>query len=120
MDMNRNALWSNPAGADPADLDRMTSFWGDASWRDVAYTQQGNLFGGADLVKKAGNEEIVEAFRRRLVNVGFKEVPPPIPMRNSKNAVVYYLFFASQNKTGAKIAKHIFRRYESFHPPEAP
>lgn len=120
MDMNRNALWSHPAGADPADLDRMTSFWGDESWRDVAYTQQGNLFGNADLVKTAGNEEIVKAFRRRLKEVaGFLEVPDPIPMRNSKNAVVYYLFFASHNSTGAKIAKYIFGRYKSFLPPKS-
>jgi hypothetical protein len=32
-------------------------------------------------------------------------------MRNSKNATVYYLFFASHNKTGAKIARHLLGRY---------
>jgi hypothetical protein len=42
---------------------------------------------------------------------GFEEVPEPIPMRNSKNATVYYLFFASHNKTGAKIARHLLERY---------
>jgi hypothetical protein len=42
---------------------------------------------------------------------GFKEVPEPIPMRNSRNATVYYLFFASQNATGAKIARQILKSY---------
>jgi hypothetical protein len=32
-------------------------------------------------------------------------------MRNRKNATVYYLFFASQNKTGAKIARAIMKKY---------
>ncbi|HEX6904203.1 MAG TPA: three-Cys-motif partner protein TcmP [Thermoanaerobaculia bacterium] len=115
MDMNRNALWTNPAGVDPAGLERMTAFWGDDSWREVAYAQQGNLFGASDLLKKAGNDEIVEAYRRRLREVaGFQEVPRPIPMRNSIGAVVYYLFFASSNSTGAKIARHIFNRYEKY------
>jgi three-Cys-motif partner protein len=69
-------------------------------------------FGGHDLVKAGGNREIVDAFRERLRDVaGFKHVPPPIPMRNSKGADVYYLFFASHNETGAKIARHIFRTY---------
>lgn len=112
MDMNRNALWSNPAGVAPDDIERMTAFWGDASWRTILYQEQGSLFGESDMVKAGGNRQVVEAFRSRLQKVGFKHVPEPIPMRNSKNAVVYYLFFASHNQTGAKIARAIFKRYE--------
>ena len=112
MDMNRNALWSNPSGVAPEDLARMNAFWGDESWKDDLYAQQGNLFGQPDLVKSGGNREIVSAFRGRLREVaGFQEVPEPIPMRNSKNATVYYLFFASQNATGARIARHLFQKY---------
>jgi len=112
MDMNRNALWSNPEKVDPEDLARMTTFWGDDSWRELAYARQGTLFGADDLVKKVDNEQVVEAFRKRLKEVaGFLEVPDPLPMRNSKNAVVYYLFFASNNRTGARIARDILNRY---------
>lgn len=112
MDINRNALWSKAAGVAPEDVERMNAFWGDESWRALAYKSQLTLGGGEDLIKSAGNSEIAEAFRDRLRTVaGFAEVPPPIPMRNSKNAVVYYLFFASHNKTGAKIAREILRRY---------
>lgn len=112
MDMNRNALWVNPTGVDTADLERMTNFWGDDSWRDVIYTGQKTLFGDEELIKTAGNQQVVNAFRKRLRDAaGFKEVPEPIPMRNSRNATVYYLFFASHNATGARIARHILKQY---------
>ena len=44
---------------------------------------------------------------------GFKFVPDPMPMRNSKGAVVYYLFFASHNEAGDRIARSIFRKYRN-------
>ena len=115
MDMNRNALWSDPSGVALEDLKRMNAFWGDESWRRIVYRGQLTLEGGEDLIKAAGNREVAEAFRRRLREVaGFKEVPEPIPMRNRKNATVYYLFFASQNKTGAKIARDIMKKYANY------
>ena len=46
-------------------------------------------------MEKVSNEKVAEAFRRRLKKVaGFRNVPEPIAMRNTQNAVVYYLFFA--------------------------
>ena len=42
---------------------------------------------------------------------GFAYVPSPIPMRNSNGAVIYYLYFALPNKTGAKIVEEIFVKY---------
>lgn len=110
MDMNRNALWRNPEGVDEADLGRMTRFWGDESWRQAAYRETLTLFGPED--EKAGNAVVAEAFRRRLHDLaGFACVPRPIPMRNRKNAVVYYLYFASQAKLGEKIAGYLFDKY---------
>jgi len=35
-------------------------------------------------------------------------------MRNTKGAIVYYLYFASQNQTGAKIARDIFSKYRDW------
>jgi three-Cys-motif partner protein len=114
MDMNRNALWQNPDGVTEEDRRRMTSFWGDESWREVAYSKQGNLFGEDDLVKTGGNHEIAEAFRERLRRVaGFEFVPEPMPMRNSRGATVYYLFFAGPNAVGSKIIEAIFRKYRT-------
>lgn len=112
--INRDALWTNPAELDQDRIARMTWFWGDASWKDVAYVPQKDLFGETEVVKRPGNEPIVRAFRERLRRVaGFRFVPDPMPMRNSKGAVVYYLFFASHNEAGDRIARQIFRKYRS-------
>jgi len=109
MDMNRNALFWNPDDASPDDVERMTAFWGDESWRNVAYSTTGNLFGYPE---KQTNEVIAEAFRERLHKVaGFKYVPEPVPMRNSRNAILYYLFFAAQKETAENIVMDILNKY---------
>jgi three-Cys-motif partner protein len=111
MDMNMNVLWCDPDKVQTEQALRMDAFWGDNSWRKAAYSTDQNLFG---FLEKTDNEVIAEAFRVRLHDVaGFEYVPPPMPMRNSKGAVVYYLFFASPNKTGGKIVKEIFETYKS-------
>jgi three-Cys-motif partner protein len=113
MDMNRNAIWKNPDGVPQDGVERMTRFWGDESWMKAAYAEspQGNLFSAPDLVKQ-DNNTIVAAFRDRLRNAaGFKYVPDPLPMRNSNNAVVYYLFLASQKAVAEKIIEDIFAKY---------
>lgn len=109
-DINRNVLWRNPEGVDPTDIGRMTAYWGDDSWRHVAYTTRPTLFGEERV--KADTRTIAEAFRDRLKQVaGFPFVPPPLPMKNSQGVIVYYLFFASQNATADRIIKAIFRKY---------
>ncbi|HEC97811.1 MAG TPA: three-Cys-motif partner protein TcmP [Nitrospirae bacterium] len=110
MDMNMNVLWNNPSKVDPQQAARMTAFWGDESWRDIAYDTTGNLFG---FEEKTGNASVAEAFRQRLMKVaGFSYVPQPMPMRNSKEAVVYYLFFASQKPQAEDIVTYIFNKYK--------
>lgn len=113
MDMNRNAIWKNPGSVPRDGLERMTKFWGDDSWKQVAYAEspQTDLFGPAEMVKQS-NEAIVAAFRERLKKIaGFQSVVEPLPMRNSTNAVVYYLFFASQKSVAEKIISEIFAKY---------
>ena len=110
-DMNRNILRRNPENVAPAQIARMDSFWGDNSWREAAYDTTQNLFG---LELKTGNIPIVGAFQERLRTVaGFKYVPEPMPMRNSKGAVVYYLFFASQKPVAKHIVEQIFNKYRN-------
>ena len=109
-DMNRNVLWRNPEGVDELDLKRMKAFWGDESWRSVAYRRERGLFG--DMVEKEENEAVAEGFRQRLRQVaGFEHVPKPVPMRNTKGAIVYYLFFASHKPVAENIVKDIFEKY---------
>jgi three-Cys-motif partner protein len=112
MDANMNVLWKNPDVVASDQALRMTNFWGDESWRTAAYTIQQGLFG--PMTEKTSNESVVAAYQKRLKEIaGFKYVPEPLPMRNSCGAVVYYLFFASQNLTGNKIAEHIFKKYRN-------
>jgi three-Cys-motif partner protein len=111
-DMNRNVLWNNPQNVDPADIQRMNAFWGDESWRDVTYSIV-DLFGEKH---KSDNETVAVAFRDRLKRVAeFQYVSNPMPMRNSKNAIVYYLFFASQQKVADDIINDIFAKYKNRH-----
>jgi hypothetical protein len=44
---------------------------------------------------------------------GFKKVPEPLAMRNSRGSTVYYLFFASQKGTAEDIVKYIFEKFGS-------
>jgi hypothetical protein len=63
---------------------------------------------------QARNEQIGAAFRNRLKTVaGFGFVPDPRPMRNSRNTVVYYLFFASPKAVAEKIITDIFNKYRN-------
>jgi three-Cys-motif partner protein len=110
-DMNRNVLRHNPDKVDPEQAQRLTAYWGDESWRQAAYDTTGNLFG---LEMKRPNRAVVDAFRRRLREVaGFAYVPEPMPMRNSVNAEIYYLFFASQQRVADDIVQAIFRKYQN-------
>jgi len=111
MDMNQNVLWHNTERVDATQASRMDAFWGDASWKKAVYETQGNFFGWEEKVVDS-NTAIANAFQKRLKEVGgFSYVPEPIPMRNSKGATVYYLFFASQNTVGAKIVEDILNKY---------
>jgi three-Cys-motif partner protein len=112
-DMNRNVFWRNPEGVSADDIERMNAFWGDDSWRTVTYQTVPTLFGPEE-EKAADNEAIAGAFRERLRNVaGFKHVPEPMPMRNSKGAIVYYLFFASPKPVAQEIVTQIFDKYKN-------
>jgi len=69
------------------------------------------LFGDVEL-EKVSNARFAEAFRKRLKKVaGFRRVPEPLPMQNSKGSTVYYLFFASQKGTAEDIVTYIFDKF---------
>ena len=112
-DMNRNVLRRKPEGVSSVQLERMNRYWGDDSWIKEAYSTspQMQLFGEPEK-EKAQNKAIAEAFRKRLRNIaGFQNVPEPVAMRNSQNAVVYYLFFASHKPVAEHIVRDIFSKY---------
>jgi three-Cys-motif partner protein len=109
-DINRTVLHHDPESAFPANIARLNAFWGDESWRDVAYEKSQGLFGTIE--EKVSNRRFAEAFRDRLKKVaGFKRVPEPLPMRNSKGSTIYYLFFASHKNTAEHIVTYIFDNF---------
>lgn len=111
-DININVLHRDPRTVLPLHVERMNAYWGDESWREVAYEESSpDLFGNTEL-EKVSNERFAAAFRERLRRVaGFKRVPEPLAMRNRKGSTVYYLFFASQKGTAENIVKYIFEKF---------
>jgi three-Cys-motif partner protein len=112
MDANMNVFWRSPDKVQAGQIARMDAVWGDHSWYQAAYRKTPGLF--FEMEEKTTNQSVVDAFRDRLKKVaGFEYVPEPMPMRNSKGSVIYYLFFASPKKTGAKIVNDIFDHYRN-------
>ena len=111
-DMNRNVLWRQPENALESQVARMNRFWGDESWRSVVYKKQESLFGDVTEKKYAANTVLVEAFKERLRAVAhFNYVSDPLPMKNTRGAVLYYLFFASGKAVAKNIVEDIFAKY---------
>lgn len=114
MDINMNVLKHNKEKVSAEQIERMNAFWGDETWRQVGYakSKQTSFLGESEL--KTTNDILELGFRKRLKEVaGFKYVPEPIPMRNSYNSIVYYLYFASQKPVASEIADHIFTKYRN-------
>ena len=90
----------------------MNCYCGGEWWKKAAYDPTNNLFDYE--LKTRDTNAVVEAFQKRLKSVAtFSYVTKPIPMHNSRGAILCYLFFASHNATGAKIAKDIFDKYRN-------
>ncbi|MBI1956202.1 MAG: three-Cys-motif partner protein TcmP [Acidobacteria bacterium] len=112
MDMHMNCLWWQPEKVSPQEIRRMNAYWGDDSWRKIAYREVETLF-GPEAVKEE-SLVVVNAFCERLRKIaGFDHVARPLPMRNTRDAIVYYLLFASQKPVAEGIVDDIFRKYET-------
>ena len=119
MDMNRNVLHKDLLTAEPDQIERMNSFCGTDEWQEILYKEanQMNLFGDTYRVKVVNsNAKLGEWFKKeRLQKVaGFKFVPEPMLMRNSKGGYLFFLFFASHNETGKKIVTDIFNKHRKY------
>jgi len=115
MHMNRNCKKEDISDILPGELDAMDRFWGDRSWHPAMFrpSRQGNLFGENEL-DKTENLDLANAYCERLKKIaGFGFVAEPLAMRNSRNAIVYYLIFAGPNKIGWRIVQDIYRKYAS-------
>ena len=119
MDMNRNVLHKDLLSADADQIERMNKFCGTDEWQEILYKvdKQMGLFGDPDRIKIVNsNIKLGEWFKKeRLQKVaGFKFVPEPMLMRNSKGGPLFFLFFASHNETGKKIVTDIFNKHRNY------
>ena len=116
MDMNRNVLRKDLLRADPEQIERMNRFCGSIEWQEILYKEdnQMNLFGDTYRVKVVdSNAKLGNWFKKERLQkaAGFKFVPEPLLMRNSKGGPLFFLFFASHNEKGKKIVTDIFNKY---------
>lgn len=111
LDIERNVLRRDFTKVSKSEIEKMNRFWGDESWQSV-FSNRKTLFGDLDRVKAESSNKLVKDYKKRLKNIaGFAFVTEPLVMRNSSGGIVYYLYFASPNRTGAKIVSDIFGRY---------
>jgi len=83
-------------------------------WKELLYRKQKNLFGEDQQIKIDDFKKLALEFKERLKKVaGFKYIPEPILMRNTRNGPLYYLYFASQNDVANKIVNDIFDKYRT-------
>jgi three-Cys-motif partner protein len=111
MDINRNVLFEDITKADPEDIERMNAFWGDKSWKQLLYRDQKTLFGATHQIRIADYQALAKEFCKRLNEIGFKDVPEPILMRNKVGGPLYYLCFASQKSVAKNIVTEIFDKH---------
>lgn len=111
MDINRNVLWLSPEGVRNSDIQRMDAFWGDDSWKKIAYRELKDLFGESRQIRER-IQVVAQAYKERLQKIaGFAHVSEPLPMRNTRRSIVYYLFFASHKPVARNIVTNIFNKY---------
>jgi len=111
MALNRAVLRRDPSSVSEPLRARMRTFWGDDSWRQIVYSPK-PLFPESS-EKDAQNIDVVNAYRERLRNVaGFNHVSNPLPFRNRRGNVLYYLVLASHNETAVRIMNGMIRARE--------
>jgi len=111
-DISRNLVSNKPDKLRKSDIIRMDRFWGDHSWFDLLYAFTPNLFGEpqAQRIGKA-NTVLSLAFAKKLKEAGFNYVPSPLPIKNTKGGLLYYVFFGSNKPVANKIVEYIFKKF---------
>ena len=126
LDITRNAKRKSLELVDPVHRARMTAFWGTDDWHTsmVKQSDQQNFFGAlldsgdnTPEIETVDGYTIAKAFQQRLKDVAdFQFVPDPVPMRNRKEGLLYFLYFAGNNATGNRIATHILNESRKSRP----
>ncbi|PSR03648.1 MAG: hypothetical protein BRD50_05445 [Bacteroidetes bacterium SW_11_45_7] len=67
------------------------------------------MFGKQESIEKLDKpiERVAELYRQQLNNVWKYVTSAPLVLKNSRNTPIFHLLFASNNKSGLKIASQI-------------
>ena len=105
-----NRLMKRNADIDPSIRSQLDECFGTSAWFEAAYHQQADLFNDELVLKKSdgASEGLLRLYLDRLRDL-FGNVATPSLVRNTRNAPLYYLIFASSNSRGVPIADHILR-----------
>ena len=95
-------------------LDRV--FGGRQHWHNLYQSApQLGLFGPQDRERIGGSDPLIGLYRKRLESVFERVAPTTRHLRNSKNSLLYALFFAASNRKGSskavEIADHILSKW---------
>lgn len=112
MDAHRTVLRADRGKISDSMKEKMRAYWGDDSWLDRAYTNDGMLPMQGLQPQKLGPKVIVDAFRDRLKDcAGFSIVSKAFPMRNSKGNIIYHLVFASHSEAARRVMRALEKRF---------
>ena len=109
-----NRLLKNDGEIAPSERRKLDLIFGETDWFDKFYqlARQSSLFGEGDEWEKRDDilAEIEQYFLKRLESVFATVAKNPLPLRNSKNSLMYLLCFAAGNPNAPnalKIAQEI-------------
>lgn len=116
--MGVNRQLKNDGEIGPLERQKLDHLFGGPHWFDEFYQTdpQLSLFSEGEAIEKKSNvfATIERLYMERLQSVFVKVADNPLPLRNSKNSLMYQLYFAASNPKGAstavKIAQHILSR----------
>ena len=107
--MGVNRLLRKDGKIQPSERETLDQFFGRDDWFDEFYqlARQGSLFNEKDELEKRDRilAEIEQYFLKCLKSVFAKVADNPLPLRNSKNSLMYLLCFAAGNPNAPKPLK---------------
>jgi len=107
--MGVSRLLKNDGEIDPPERQKLDLIFGETDWFDKFYqlARQSSLFSEGDEWEKRDDilAEIEQYFLKRLESVFAIVAKNPLPLRNSKNSLMYLLCFAAGNPNAPKALK---------------
>lgn len=103
-------LTRDPSKLASHDIHMLNKYFGDEDWFDVVYSRNPDLVTGQYVMKnRDSGRALADWYQNRLTEV-FGYGAQPRLVRNPGGSHLYYLLFASPNRTGAKIADYVLKQ----------